>query len=202
MNFSDAVKAQLHGRVVRRARLVLFDFASGQIGVWNGARPLRTAHPFLDGQNQRWIGAHGLGRLEGVAQSIDGSAPEMRLSISGVDDRFAAKVKAEAAEYYNRSVWIYSQFFTADNDLRGPWQLLDKPFAESWGLMHSMIAKREPTDNGWLRTVTITAETPFSGRKRPPFSYLTSTDQEYRYPGDRGADEVAGIENKLVKFPQ
>ncbi|WP_024816284.1 hypothetical protein [Methylopila sp. 73B] len=196
MDFGPAIEAQLRGQRVRRARLVWFDFATEPMGVWNGARPLTTS----DGRT--WLGLRGLGRIEGIAQSIDGAAPEIRFSLSGVYARFAAMAKAETAEYVNRPVFVFSQFFTGDDHMNGPWQLLGAPWAETWGLMHSLIPEKKTTADGFERTVTLTAETPFASKKRTRAAYMSDPDQKARHPGDRIAEFIAGIESVYVKFPK
>lgn len=189
MDFPEAIKAMLAGKNVRRARLVLFDFASGPIGVWQGFGPLQTKDGKL------WHGVGELGSISGVAQAINGSSPELRLTLSGVDETFAMKAKAEADEYYNRAVTVFSQYFDED------WQCLDLPFAEIWALMRKLTPAAEMQDDGKVRTITISGETPFATKKRPRFAYLSDRDQQSRHPGDKAAERVQGIDNQLVTFP-
>ena len=190
MDFSQAVQAQLAGLKVRRSLLVKFDFVSGPVRLWNGVRTLKTA----DGQE--WRGMHGLGSVQGLQQAINGAAPELRLTISGVDKDFAGKAKAEASEYINRAVTVYAQFFTED------WALLDAPFAVAWARMRGIVARKEATDQGILRAVTVTAETPFGETKRRPrASYVVDRDQQMRWPNDRANERTPGFESKLVTFP-
>lgn len=189
MDFSEAVKAQHEGRVVRRGRLVWLDFLSGPIGLWNGYGRLKTK----DGRE--WLGLGGFGSVSGVAQAIDGSAPEIKLTLSGVDETFAAKAKAEAPEYYNRGAMVFSQYFDAG------WQCLDLPYAVSWGMMRKLTAAKQSDEGGFTRTVTVSVETPLAGKKRPKFAYVTAADHLSRHPGDRIAERTAGIDSKLVTFP-
>ncbi|SOC47106.1 hypothetical protein SAMN05892877_12712 [Rhizobium subbaraonis] len=189
MTFSAAVRAQHAGRVVRRGRLVLFDFASGPIGVWNGFGRLETN----DGRT--WLGFGELGQVSGIAQAINGKAPELRFTVSGVDESFAGKVKGEASEYFDRLVTVFSQYFDEDA------QCLDNPYAVTWGKIRGMEATRAADDNGgFVRTVSISAEGPFSNKRRAPFGYVTDRDQQNRYPGDNGMRRVAGIDAKEYKW--
>ncbi len=189
MDFPEAIRTMLAGKNVRRGRMVLFDFASGPLGVWQGFGTLQTK----DGRV--WYGVGQLGSISGVAQAINGSAPELRFTLSGVDETFAAKAKAEAAEYYNRSVTVFSQYFDED------WQCLDLPFAESWALMRKLTPAAEMQDDGKMRTITISGETPFATKKRPRFAYLGDRDQQMRHRGDKAAERIQGIDNQLVTFP-
>lgn len=189
MQFSDAVREQHAGRVVHRARLVLFDFVSGPIGLWNGFGRLVTT----DGR--AWLGLGELGQISGVSQSINGKAPEMRFTASGVDETFASKVKGEAAEYFDQPVVVFSQYFTPDA------QCLDAPYAVTWGKMRGMEATRSADDgSGFVRTVLISAEGPFANKRRAPFGYVTDRDQQNRFPGDMGMSRTAGIDAKPYKW--
>lgn len=191
MVFPEAVAAQLAGHTVRRATLVWFEFASGPIGLHNGFGKLQTK----DGRE--WFGLGGIGSVEGLEQAINGVSPELRLTVSGVDDAFMSRAKGEAADYFRRPVMVFSQFYRPD------WSLLDSPFAIAWAQMYSLVYSREPLDDGgWTRSVAITAETPFSGRRRPRNAFLTDRDQQARHPGDRFAERTPGIESKTVKFPR
>jgi hypothetical protein len=189
MEFPETIKAHLAGRTVRKTRLVGLDFVSGWIGLWNGFGKLKTA----DGKI--WLGLGGMGKVSGVAQSIGGKAPEIVLTLSGVDEAFAAKAKAEASEYYDRSAIIYDQFFDEE------WGLLDPPYATSFGVMRKLTASRESSDQGVVRTVSISAEGPFSRKKRARFAYMTPQDQRHRHAGDAYADDTPGIDTRPITFP-
>ncbi|KQS86935.1 hypothetical protein [Rhizobium sp. Leaf383] len=188
MDFSQTIEAQIASRVVRKSRLLELLFASARIGLWNGYGRLRTQ----DGKI--WLGVGGAGRINGVAQSIKGSAPELKFTLSGVDETFASKAKGEAGEYYDRAAIVYDQFFDEN------WQCLDLPYATSFGLMRKLTSSRSSDGDGFTRTVSISAETPFAGKKRARFSYMTDRDQQLRHPGDLFASDVAGIERPYT-FP-
>lgn len=189
MDFPETIKAQLEGRVVRKTRLLEMDFVSGRIGLHNGFGKLVTK------DSREWLGVGGLGQISGIAQSIGGKAPELMFTLSGVDETFAGKAKGEADEYYNRAAVVYDQFFDEE------WGLLDFPYATSFGLMRKLTSTREATDSGFIRTVSISAEGPFAGKKRAKFAYLTPQDQRNRHPSDAFADDTPGIETRPITFP-
>lgn len=191
MNFSSAAQAQMAGQIVRCDVLAEFQFLSETIRLWNGFGPL----PTLDGKV--WEGVAGMGDISGLSQSYNGSAPPLTLSISGVDARFAAKAKAESEEYFNRPIVVFLQFFTED------WQPLDNPYGLTMARMTNLTSQMKTAPDGKSKTytVSITAETPFAVRRRPPFGYFTDRDQKLRYPGDNGLSRVAGIDNRVIRFP-
>ncbi len=195
-DFEAVIDAQLTGQTVRAELLVAFHFLSGTTRVWNGFGRLPTLDPDGGPGSVEWLGLLGLGGITGLKQPLNGTAPETTLTLSGVDPTFAAKAKAEANEYFLRPVKIHLVFFDED------WQPISRPRLFLWARMHTLVPKREPNDGGGsVRSVTITAESPFSGRRRPRHGFLTDNDQQLRYPGDRGAERVAGIEAKNITFP-
>lgn len=189
MQFSNAARVQLAGNLVRVDVLAELQFASGTIRLWNGFGPLQT----LDGKS--WQGTAAMGDISGLSQSLNGSAPPLTVSLSGVDSTFALKAKSEAAEYFNRPLVVYLQFFDED------WQCLDNPYGLTMARMTNITSKMEEGPDGKIYTVSLTAETPFAVRRRPKFGYLTDRDQQLRFPGDRGLERVAGIDNKNITWP-
>lgn len=189
MQFSAAAKAQLAGSLVRVDVLAELQFASGTVRLWNGFGPLQT----LDGKS--WLGTAAMGDISGLSQSLNGSAPPLNVSLSGVDSTFALKAKAEAAEYFNRPLVVYLQFFDEN------WQCLDNPYGLTMARMTNITSKMDDGPDGKVYSVSLTAETPFAVRRRPKFGYYTDRDQQLRHPGDRGLERVAGIDNKNITWP-
>lgn len=189
MIFSEAAKVQMAGGLVRAALGLEMHFASGIERLWEGFGPLTTN----DGKT--WKGTAALGSIEGISQSINGSAPEVRFRLSGVDAEFAVKAKAEAEEYVYRPAIVYIQFFDDD------WQPLDNPYALTVVRMTGLEVSFDGSGDERVYEVAVNAETPFAVRRRAPFGYLTDRDQQLRHPGDKGLERVAGIDNKNITFP-
>lgn len=189
MDFSSAIAAQLAGRSVRVSPLMRFDFLSGTSRFWTGFGTLRT----LDGAE--WLGTQGLGSLGEITGSMNGTAPEQTFTLSGVDADFVASAQASKAEYYGRLCFVYFQFFDA------AWQPLDNPVAFWWGRMYGLTAGQATAEDGFTRTITLSAETFFANRRRPRNGYYTDRDQQARFPGDRGCERVLGIQSKNIIFP-
>lgn len=189
MNFSEAAKVQMAGGIVRAALLLEMQFVSGTERLWEGFGPL----PTLDGKT--WKGTAALGSIDGISQSINGTAPEVMFRLSGVDASFALLAKAEAEEYLTQPAILFIQFFNED------WQCLDNPYALMMTRMTGLEVSFDGSGDNRVYEVAVTAETPFAVRRRPPFGYLTDRDQQLRHPGDRGLERVAGIDNKNITFP-
>lgn len=188
MDFSEAISAQLAGRVVRMSALLRFDFLSGTQRYWLGMGDLVAG-------GHTWASTKGLAEIGPVSASFNGSAPEQTFTLSGVDAAFVAAAQASKAEYYGRLCFIYFQFFDAD------WQTLDDPVAFWWGRMYGITAAQTQADDGFTRTLTLSAETVFASRRRPRNSYYSDRDQQARYPGDKGMERVLGMQSKTIIFP-
>ena len=193
MDLSAAVEKQLAGEVIKVARLIETEWASGTERYWSGEYRLTTA----DGRV--WQPTMGVATGSGLSQALNGEAPEIKVSLSGVDKVFGAKAVGEAKEYFGRRILFYTQFFDE------AWQVLDNPVPITWGLMRNIIAKMETTDQGMLHTVTLTAESPWAGRARAPMGFYTDRDQKTLHPTptpDRMCQRTAGLEARLIIFPR
>jgi hypothetical protein len=188
VDFSVAIRKQLSGEIVRVSHLAEFEFKSGTIRLWGG-------HFVFDSGGKKWHPTMGIGQVTGIAQSTNGTAPEIRFELSGVDHGFISKAQGSVNEYYNRIVTVYWQFWDEN------WQVLGVPRAITWGLMRSIISNRKALENGTAASLTLTAETPFEGRARARHSYVTDRDQQTRHPGDLICSRIAGIEAREVTFP-
>lgn len=189
MDFPETIKAHLAGRSVRKARLLEMNFLTKPMGVWNGFGILETK------DDKVWNGLKGFGKITGIASTMGGKAPELIFTLSGVDEAFASIAKGEATEYFNRRAVVYDQFFDEE------WGLLDQPYAVAFGMMRKLTPTREASDSGFVRTVSVSAESPFSAKKRAKFAYLTPQDQRNRHPGDAFADDTPGIDTRRITFP-
>lgn len=194
MDFSEAIRAQLSGQTVRIAELLRLDFTSGVQRLWTGFGRLVT------NDGAEWLGTAGYGKVGQLAQSINGTAPEQRFELSGVDASFAGLANEPRAVWYNRPVMVFYQFFGGTPGVN-LWQPLDMPFAVDFVRMRTLITVRDSEDDGFVYTIRLSAEGLFAGKQRPKAAYMTPTDQKMNYPGDKGMDRVPGIQSKNIKYP-
>jgi hypothetical protein len=191
MALSATISALLAGRTVRCAHLVELCFATQARRIWNGSYKITTS----DGHD--WFGLNKLLGIEGLEHDGDGQSSELRVTVSGADARFLAlAISADESEYMGRHIKIYNQFFEGDRTL------LDEPQARAAGIIDGIGVTRSPRDpNGTRRTITINAQNMFYGRGQPPASYYTDSDQQLRFPGDRGLQYIAALQDTNIPFP-
>ena len=175
--FPATVAAALAAREVRIARLVEMDFADGVGRYWEGG----TGQLVAGGQT--WLGTGELGAIGGIESAIGGTAPEIKLSLSGIAGSFVAEMLAAETQVKGRDLTIYLQFFD------DAWNTLDEPYAVFLGLMDVMSAKVAPNK----ATIDLSVESLFTRRGRPVWGYLSDRSQQGLYPGDRGLELMAAM---------
>lgn len=184
--FSDTAAAALAGRTVRVAQLVLLDFATDPQRLWLG-------HGLLNAGGHQWSGLGELGSISGIENPMGGTAPVTTLGLSGVEPVHVEKALNASSEVKGRPAIVYLQFF---DEL---WQTLDDPYAIMTGTMDRISIAASGTET---RTVEVTVEWLFTRRAIPPFGMLSDRDQKSLYPGDRGLEQMAAMQNKSVEWPQ
>ena len=189
MDFDPIIEAQISGRVAYADVLVEFWFDSGIVRVWNGFGSLKT------NDDRLWLGTASHASVEGISQAVNGAAPTQTFTLSGVDSSFASLVTADQEEYYRLPVRTFMQFFDMD------WQCIGSPIALDMRQMDVVTLSRSEDEDGWTYAITITAETAFITRSRPPNGYWTDRDQQTRFPDDLGLVRMAGIDGRIIRFP-
>lgn len=184
--FSATVEAALAGRTVRRARLVLFDFASGPRRLFEGAGTLVTPDGF------EWQGAGELGSIGDIESSRGGQAPMTEFILSGVDQANISAGLDASRESKGRDLSVLCQHYDED------WLPLDGPYETFGGTIDTLKIKASGPST---RTVTLNAEGIFTARGFAPFSYFSDRDQKRLHPGDRAAEYVASMASKSIQWP-
>jgi hypothetical protein len=186
----EAVVALLSQKALRVAHLVQFDFLSVPKYLWNGSYDLTVG-------GHTWSGLRNLGGIEGLEESSDLTATQMRFTLSGVNaDTLAIAVGDNRDEYVGRTVTVWLQFFDSS------WQPVGTPVARSAGLMDGITISRARNDEqNSTRVLTLTAENIFAGRGVPPAGNYTDADQRFRSPTDRGLSFINEVQNTVVEVP-
>ena len=182
---SETAKAAAAGRTVRMTQLVFLDFVSVPMRVHPGFGPIVAA-------DQTWDGLGGLGGITGLETAFDGSAPEITLTLSGVDPANISRAVSNAKEVKGRDCTIFMQFFDDD------FTLLDDPYAIA---LLKMDVLRVKASGPSTRTVELSAESIWAQRSTAPWGFLSDRSQQSRYPGDNGLDQVPSMTGRVVDWP-
>lgn len=183
--FPSARALDLKGNLVRCDLLVMFDFASGAMRLWQGHGTLHT----LDGFDWRGIGE--LGQIGDLESTLAGDAPQATFTLSGVNPAILAEAMNTSDEVYGRDVNVYIQFFDET------FQPLDNPYVCWAGMMDVMHVKH----NVDTCTIELTAESLFFRRALAPLGTLSDRDQQRFFPGDTGLQVMPTMVAKSVLWP-
>lgn len=193
-DFGSTINAYLAGRKVNMRPLVLFDFADGEQALWGGEYDVTSG-------GKTWKGLGGIASMDGLDGAATLESSMMTFTLSGIEPEGAPVSFADIAKnsdrsnYVRRQVTVYLQFFDED------WQKLDSPQAVKAGIMGNMTMSRSRTANGFLRTVSLTANNIFYGRGVAPAAFYTDRDQQKRYSGDLGMQFIPTLQNKQIPVP-
>lgn len=179
----DTVAALAGKNRVSVATLYEFKFASSTRRFWNGLG-------YLTAGGEEWQGAGKIISISSMEQARGMTAPQASFTLTGASDDLIAFAANSEAEVKGYPCAVYLQF------LGGPFQTLDDPIAIWTGVM-DLMSFRAGVRN---QSITLTAESLFDRRARAPFGYMTDTDQQMRWPGDRGMEFMALLINKTVKW--
>lgn len=183
--FPSARATDLKKNLVRADLLVMFDFASGAMRLWQGFGTLHT----LDGND--WAGIGELGQIGDLESTIAGNAPQATFTLSGVNPSILAEAMNTSDEVYGRDVNVYLQFFDEG------FAPLDNPYVAWAGTMDVMHVKQTVE----TCTIELTAESIFFRRSLPPLGYLSDRDQRRFYPDDHGLAIMPGMVARTVLWP-
>lgn len=188
-HFPQAIATKLSGREVGASLLTFADFREVPRRWWSGFGTLRAG-------GHDWIGTGQLIAIEGLAQPIGTNAPKTTFTLSGVDATIVQMARQASDRVKDRRIRVYVQFF----EIHGPeeWAALDAPYAIWSGKMDQLSYAARGSGQ---RTVMLTAESLWVNRKRPPYGFWTDRDQNQRFPGDRGLEQVVDLLTKTVRWP-
>jgi hypothetical protein len=192
--FTDEQIATLSATTVQCTFVVKFAFASSTIYAWNGNYSLTI------GANT-YQPMYGMGAIDGLGYSADGSSESVTLTLSGLPEQdgtdFLAAALDGTDEVSQRVVTISLALFDDD------WQPVGAPLPLFYGFMQPPKVTRTPATQteGSVQTITVAAENIFFNRAKPPYGRNNDRDQQARSPGDKIFGFVASLVNKTVTYP-
>lgn len=191
--FPETIAAKLAGRTVAASLLVHMDFREEDRRFWFGFGGLEAG-------GHTWQGTGELIQIDGLEMPIGTVAPKATFTLSGIDAALVTLARNASDRVKDRRATIYIQFFdvTPDDASVEPWSRLDEPFAVSSWLMDQMTYSAQGASE---RSISLTAESLWTNRRRPAFGLYTDRDQNKRFPGDRGLEQVPSLVQKQSRWP-
>lgn len=186
----------LGGETLFRALLVTMEFTSETMRVWQGEGRLNL------GGDGIFLGMGRFGEISAVEQPVAGAAPQISLSLSGVDEDIVAMALASEAEVKGRPITIAI----------GVWDPLTREYLGKItplrGVMDRMVysASAEVDDESGRisrsHTIQVTVESILASRRiLPSQSTYSAADQKLQFPADRGLDFAGTLAYKSYHWP-
>jgi len=191
--FPQTIAAKLAGREVAASLLCFMDFKETPRRWWAGFGDLQAG-------GHTWQGTGELITIEGLEQATGTTAPRTTFTLSGIDATIVSLARNASDRVKDRACRVYIQFFeiSPTNGAVHPWSPLDMPYAVWSGLMDQMTYAAEGPAQ---RSVTLTAESIWTGRRKPAYGRYTDRDQNARFPGDRGLEQLPDLIQKTIRWP-
>lgn len=193
------IRAQAAGQHVFAALFVTFAFKQGPLRVWEGDGPISRGGFDWVGLGQRVDGSgNPLQSIDGLEQAANGTAPQLSLTLNGVDSTVVTAAKStDPEEIEGRELTVQIGFY--DATVPGALVPLDELLTLGiWTMQKPSFTATGPT----LRTITLPCETLFAQRSRAPFGMLTDRDQQRRFAGDLGCQFPPKLVDRDVAWPR
>jgi hypothetical protein len=159
------------------------EFNSGWLRLWTGYGTL--VHSGND-----WAGAGELLKTVGVVETTEVRATNVSITLTGQPSALISMVLGQFSHNKSARVWL--------GMLTGSGTVITDPYLAFSGKMDAP----EINDAGETCEITIPCESRLVDLQRPRIRYYSPVDQQLTYPGDRGFDFVASLQDKVLVWGQ
>lgn len=160
--------------------LLKLEFDSGTDYLWTG-------YGDLSWDGQTWLGGGELLGVQPFSESTDITATRAQVTVSGIPSAWISLVLQE--DYQGRPATIYFAALDSDGNV------IADP-AEFAGRMDQM----EINKTGDTMLIRLSIESQLIDLHKPREFRYTDQDQRIDYPGDRGFEYVAGLQDKQLTW--
>ncbi|WP_375458891.1 DUF2163 domain-containing protein [uncultured Enterovirga sp.] len=174
------------GRIVDRA-MILFDLGSGQYGFWSGLGPFTF-------EEITYVGAGSLIALDGVRQTSDLSAVQVKATLTSIPDTALTPdilATIEAEQYHQRPCTIMTAYFDPDT------AALLSVEVEFRGMI-DRIVHTEAVDRAAVLECHL--ESRFRDHTKTGYRMRSDGDQRRINPLDDGLAHVATVHSEQILF--
>lgn len=180
-NLTAGMAAAIGAPVVRPVFLFEAEFESGTLRMWTGVGELSW-------NGHTWIGGGGLIGMSPVEETAEVKAAGLRVSVSGISSTNVAAVLAAARTGKPGRVYL------GCIDEAGA--VIATPYPFFIGRLDVPVIDAE----GETATISIAYESRLIDLERPRERRYTNEDQQAQYPGDRGFEQVAGLQDLVLQL--
>jgi hypothetical protein len=162
--------------------------------MWLGIGDCEAGIDAEDGDGEIYTGAGELLNVPAFQQLINGVAERVQFSLSGVSQRVAQMASSESDDV--KGVFLNIGLGVFDEN----WQMIDSPvWLRKWTVDYLSIARDQQTNADAVYTVSLSARSLFTNRKRPALAFFTDEDQQRRSSGDKFCENTLRYSQGEVK---
>lgn len=186
LDWSTAAQAQLVGGNVRPAFFLLLR-SEPKIRVWSGIGEFSLDADNIETEGGEYLGFGELQNLPSLKQLINGKADRVDFVLAGaaVNRDVVRLASEEAASVRNKMLHLGVLVLGADLQPISP-------VAWLWhGEADTITCQRDGPGDSAVRSITLSAGSLFTRRRRPGISFWTDHDQRERSSDDAFCDRVA-----------
>jgi hypothetical protein len=192
--YTPAVIEALRRDSVILADGVVFRFASETLALWPADGPLAAAA--FGGPTFLGIGA--LGRISAIELGAVAATQPVTFELSALDPRIFAIAQDQQDEAQGRRVEIWRMVFDLAQPSVG--NGLIACAKRRTLIMDKLVTNVQPSPDGPLMTISLTAEPLLAAKNRAGNSYLTDAEQRARFPGDKILERTSFAAGKRTVF--
>jgi hypothetical protein len=161
--------------------------------LWLGVGDCRAGIDATDGAGEIYLGLGTVLDLPAFQQLVNGTADRLTIGLSGVDQRVGQMATVEADEVKNTVLRIGVGLFDAD------WQTIGAPRWLRRFVVDYLSVARGHVGERATWTVSLSARSFLTGRRRPGLGYWSDHDQQQRSPGDRFCERTSAYSADVQK---
>lgn len=169
-----------------------------RVCLWSGVGDIEPGIDTVD--TETGMRYRGIGALESVPELgllLNGAAERADFALSGIDaDVIALATAEDAPAIVGKDVDIGICLMGASWNQLGPIRWIRRYIAD---LLSAKQSLAESADGAVVRSITLSAVSHMSRRRRPQYAYLSDADQQRRSPGDKACERIAIYEQQVEK---
>ena len=178
---SSAMKTAIAAAVVRPVLLIEQTFRTGTAYMWTGVGPLVWG-------GHTWLGLGDMINISELEENADISAKGVTISLKGVQSSDITKALTEMAR--NKPGKIRMALIDAAG------AVISTPKVMFSGKLDTCVVD----DGADTCTISIALESELIDLERPREVRLTDQEQQKRYPGDRGLENIAALQDASIPW--
>lgn len=180
-NLTTAMKTAIAATTVRPVLLLEQQFRTGTANMWTGIGPLSWA-------SKTWLGVGDLLSVSDLEESNEISAKGMTLSLKGVQSSDITRALTEMQRNLPGKVWLGLM-----DDVGA---LVLSPKIVFSGKLDTCMVE----DGADTCTISVALESDLIDLERPREVRITDQEQQKRFPGDRGLENIAALQDANIPW--